>query len=113
MKEYGYQVRIFYSLDEYISHKNHASVWYFTRLQIERLGDDLLQIESKLRSAITIQQEQLDLLDRDTLAFFHPLPRHKVYPEIPSFLDNTSLNGREKQSINGFFIRIILLAAAA
>lgn len=113
MKEYWYTVRLFGSLDEYITTQHCATIWYFTRLQIERLGDDILQYEGVLREAITIKKEQLNKLDTWQVIFFHPLPRHKIYPEIPSFLDNTPLNGREKQSINGYFMRIILLAASA
>lgn len=113
MQEYGYEVRLFHSLADYLTQLDLATIRYFTRLQIERLGEDLLQLETKLRLAITIQQDQLDIIKTDNIKFFHPLPRHKQYPEIPHFLDSTSLNGRETQSMNGMFIRIVLLAAVA
>lgn len=113
MKDYGYEVRLFHSLADYLAQSDLATIRYFTRLQIERLGEDLLQLETKLRAAITIQQHQLDSINTDEIKFFHPLPRHKHYPEIPHFLDSTSLNGRETQSMNGMFIRIVLLAAVA
>lgn len=113
MKEYGYCINIFTSVDEYISSRKCANIRYFTRLQIERLGDDLLKLEHDLRYAITMRTDHLELLDMSRLHFFHPLPRHKVMPELPVFLDNYPCNGRERQSVNGMFMRIILLGVAA
>ena len=112
MKNYGYDVRIFSTIDDYISQNNHASIRYFTRLQIERLGEDLLKLESSLRFAISIREEHLQMIDIHSIHFYHPLPRHKITPELPVFLDNYPCNGREKQSANGMFMRIILLGAA-
>jgi len=113
MKNYGYCINIFPSVDEYISSRKCANIRYFTRLQIERLGDDLLKLEHDLRYAITMRTDHLEVLDMSRLHFFHPLPRHKVMPELPVFLDNYPCNGRERQSVNGMFMRIILLGVAA
>eukprot|EP00760_Papus_ankaliazontas_P021597 PhM_4_TR18713/c2_g1_i6/m.62284/K00608/pyrBI; aspartate carbamoyltransferase len=57
MRRNGYTVRTYTSIDEYVSlGKDHvAPMWYFTRLQLERLGDDILAKESALRRAITFR----------------------------------------------------------
>ena len=89
-----------------------AKIWYFTRPQLERMGDAILKKQDQLRDSITFQREYIDKLPEGTI-FYHPLPRHKVYPSIPTFLDSTPLNGWETQSANGMIIRIILLALIA
>ena len=35
----GYVVRRFASIDEYLAQDKVAKIWYFTRLQLERMGD--------------------------------------------------------------------------
>jgi aspartate carbamoyltransferase len=113
MKSYGYQVRIFHSIDEYVEQSTHAPIWYFTRVQIERMGDDVLKHEIQLRHALTRRTDHMDKIDQDRVRFYHPLPRHKVTPELPTWVDDTPLNARERQSRNGMFVRIVLLAATA
>jgi len=112
MKENGFNINSFDSLDEYISSKRLASKWYFTRPQLERMGDDILQKADELRSKITFKKKYLDKIPEGTI-FYHPLPRHKAHPTIPLFLDNTPLNGWENQSANGRYIRINLLGLIA
>jgi len=109
MRENGYEVRIFTSIDEYLTQMDIADKWYFTRPQLERMGDRILQRQEELRAAITFKRAYMPLL-REGTKFYHPLPRHKVTPTIPTFLDDTPLNGWERQSINGMYVRIILLA---
>lgn len=109
MIEYWYELRFFNSIDEYLTQQSIAPSRYFTRLQIERMGEQILQQETRLRYAITFRKDHLDKIDQNNTKFYHPLPRHKIYPEIPSFLDNTPLNGWENQSRNGMLVRIILL----
>ena len=46
---------------------------------------------------------------KEGTTFYHPLPRHRAHPVIPFFLDETPLNGWERQSSNGMLVRIILL----
>eukprot|EP00760_Papus_ankaliazontas_P021592 PhM_4_TR18713/c2_g1_i1/m.62287/K00608/pyrBI; aspartate carbamoyltransferase len=112
MRRNGYTVRTYTSIDEYVSlGKDHvAPMWYFTRLQLERLGDDILAKESALRRAITFREEFYSKIDDSRTKFYHPLPRHAEFPEIPPYLDSTPLNGWEQQSMNGYFTRIIELA---
>jgi aspartate carbamoyltransferase len=111
MRRFGYEIRIFESIDDYLAlGDDTAPIWYFTRFQIERMGEDIIAKEAKLRRAITFREEFLPLVDQKRVKFFHPLPRHAQYPEIPPFLDTTPLNGWELQSMNGYFTRIIELA---
>ncbi|AEX84821.1 aspartate carbamoyltransferase [Marinitoga piezophila KA3] len=109
MKENGFEVRIFESIDSYLKYGDVANIWYFTRLQLERMGEDILEKEHILRKAVTFQKSYLEKIP-DNIKFYHPLPRHKLYPTIPTFLDDLPLNGWERQAINGYWTRIILLS---
>ncbi len=106
MKQNGYHVRRFSSIDEYLKQQKKAPIWYFTRLQIERMGEKLLDKADMLRQSVTFRKDHMDLL-ADNTRFFHPLPRHRVTPVVPMFLDRTPLNGWDEQSMNGYFTRII------
>lgn len=112
MKDHGFNVRTFDSIDTYLKEPDIAPKWYFTRPQLERMGDKVLKKEAELRRAITFREELMPLLPPNT-KFYHPLPRHKAHPTIPTFLDETPLNGWERQSINGMYVRIVLLALIA
>ncbi|KAF2960459.1 MULTISPECIES: bifunctional aspartate carbamoyltransferase catalytic subunit/aspartate carbamoyltransferase regulatory subunit [Thermotoga] len=109
MKKNGFEVRIFSSIREYLGQKDVARIWYFTRLQLERMGEDILEKVHILREAVTFKREYLDALP-ERVKFYHPLPRHKVYPTIPNFLDTLPLNGWETQARNGYWVRIVLLS---
>ncbi len=109
MTDNGFTVRSFSSIEEYLKADNIAQKWYFTRPQLERMGEKILMKQDELRSAITFREEFIPLLKEGT-KFYHPLPRHKEHPTIPTFLDKTPLNGWERQSINGMYTRIVLLA---
>lgn len=112
MKENTFQVRTFKSIEEYLSQEDVATKWYFTRPQLERMGEKILAKADTLRDSITFKKEFIDKLPEGT-KFYHPLPRHKEHPTIPTFLDDTPLNGWEKQSINGMYCRIVLLSLIA
>lgn len=114
MKKNGFKVREFDSLEAYLSQPKAdiAPRFYFTRPQLERMGDQVLKRQDELREKITFKEKFLSKLPDNTF-FYHPLPRHKLHPTIPTFLDALPLNHWERQSINGMFIRIILLAAIA
>ncbi|AEH50338.1 bifunctional aspartate carbamoyltransferase catalytic subunit/aspartate carbamoyltransferase regulatory subunit [Pseudothermotoga thermarum] len=109
MIENGFEVRKYCSIDEYLASENVAKIWYFTRLQLERMGEDILEKEHILRKAVTFRKDMLDKIPEGT-KFYHPLPRPKVNSEIPTFLDNLPLNGWETQARNGFWVRIVLLS---
>lgn len=109
MRQQGFAIRRFESIDEYLAQRRVAPVWYFTRLQLERMGEQLLDKADRLRESVTFRREHLASVDEAT-RFFHPLPRHQVTPTIPSFLDETPLNAWELQSMNGYYTRIVELA---
>ncbi len=49
MKTHGFEIRIFDSIEEYLTQKDISSKWYFTRPQLERMGEK----NTKKRSRIT------------------------------------------------------------
>ena len=112
MKDNGFTVNVFSSIDEYLDGGKVAKMWYFTRPQLERMGEKILQKQEELRKSITFREEFLDRIDPAT-KFYHPLPRHKDHPTIPTFLDKTSFNGWERQAINGMYCRMVLLSLVA
>ncbi len=112
MEDNGFRVRSFGSIGEYLAAGATAPVWYFTRPQLERMGDDILRRQDELRSRIVFKPEFVERIAEGT-KFYHPLPRHKEHPTIPPFLDTSDLNGWENQSINGKLIRIVLLSLIA
>lgn len=112
MVKNGFDVRKFDSIEEYLDQDSVADIWYFTRLQLERMGDEIKEKAKYLRKAVTFREEFMDRLPEGT-KFYHPLPRHKVYPVIPGFLDRTPLNGWDEQSMNGYFTRIIEIGMVA
>ncbi len=105
----GYKVNIYKSLDDYLAQSNIAKIWYFTRLQLERMGDEVKELAEGLRRAVTFREEWLPLIKEGT-SFYHPLPRHRETPVIPTFLDKTKLNGWDRQSTNGYYTRIMEIA---
>lgn len=109
MRENGFTVNSYSSIEEYLDSGDIADKWYFTRPQLERMGEKILQKAPELRSSITFREEFIPRVKEGT-KFYHPLPRHKDHPTIPTFLDETPLNGWEKQSINGMYCRIVLLS---
>ena len=109
MRENGFELRFFTSIEEYLRQPDIATTWYFTRPQLERMGEQVLEKMDQLRQAITFKPEFMDKLKPGT-HFYHPLPRHKEHPTIPTFLDDTPLNGWERQAINGMYVRITLLS---
>eukprot|EP00397_Hematodinium_sp_SG-2012_P053531 GEMP01063983.1.p2 GENE.GEMP01063983.1~~GEMP01063983.1.p2 ORF type:complete len:179 (+),score=32.86 GEMP01063983.1:624-1160(+) len=112
MKANGFTVRTFKSIDQYLCDDRVATVWYFTRLQLERMDADVMARAEELSSSVTFNPAWADRLPANT-KFFHPLPRNADNPVIPFALDETVLNGWDQQSRNGYFTRIILLKQLA
>lgn len=104
----GFIVRKFASIEEYLAQPKVAEIWYFTRLQLERMGDKVLDKSMDLRRAVSFQREYLGKISPNT-KFFHPLPRDARHPTLPFWLDGTEFNGWDRQSQNGYFTRIVLL----
>lgn len=112
MRDHGFEIRLFATIEEYLAQEQRARLWYFTRLQLERMGDELLDKQDYLRQAVTIQESQVPRLVPGT-KFFHPLPQNRTAPTIPETLADTSLNGWDEQSRNGFFTRLVLMGLVA
>ncbi len=112
MRDNGFLVREYESLDEYLASGKVAPIWYFTRLQLERMGDEVLEKAATLRKSVTFRKDMIGLLPEGT-RFYHPLPRDRTAPTNPTFLDETPLNGWDSQSANGYWTRIALIAMAA
>ena len=112
MRENGFVVRFHDSLEAYYRSGHVAPKQYFTRPQLERMGDEILKRQDELRQSITFRKEWMSLLPEGT-SFYHPFPRHREHPTIPEFVDSTPLNRYFEQSNNGRVMRIILLAAIA
>ncbi len=105
MKESDFSIRTFPSIDAYLDQNNIADIWYFTRLQLERMGEQVLEKAEHLRHSVTFATGHLGRIPEGT-KFYHPLPRHREHPTVPPFLDGTTLAGWDEQSINGYFTRI-------
>jgi len=103
-----YVVRKFGSIAEYVAQPKVAKLWYFTRLQLERMGEKVLSKSMELRKAVTMTHDFIEKLPAKT-KFFHPLPRDGRHPTLPFWLDKTEFNGYDRQSQNGYFTRIVLL----
>jgi len=108
MKSNGFEVKSYESLDEYLAAGKVAPIWYFTRLQLERMGEAVLEKAPSLRAAVTFRKDMLGLLPEGA-RFYHPLPRDRVHPTNPTFLDELPLNGWDGQSANGYWTRIALM----
>ena len=94
MEEYGYIVRTFDSIDDYLGQTSIATIRYFTRVQLERMGEDIQKEAHALRQSITCTRQHIEQIEKQgrTIKFYHPLPRHKEFPVVPTFLDTTSYN---------------------
>jgi aspartate carbamoyltransferase len=112
MENQGFRVRSFDSIESYLAQTDVAPQWYFTRPQLERMGERVLRRQDELRRAITFTPEMIGGVAEST-RFYHPLPRHRDHPTIPTALDDTFLNAWERQSANGYLVRIILLSLIA
>jgi aspartate carbamoyltransferase len=109
MRDNGFSVREYESLDEYLASGHIAPIWYFTRLQLERMGESVLEKAQALRKAVTFRKDMIGLLP-EGCRFYHPLPRDRTAPTNPTFLDETPLNAWDAQSANGYWTRIALIS---
>lgn len=108
MRSAGFDVRAYETVDEYLASGRAAPIWYFTRLQLERMGERVLDRAQELTRAVTFRPDMLGLLPEGA-RFYHPLPRDRKAPVIPTFLDELPVNGWDAQSVNGYYTRIALL----
>jgi len=56
MVENGYEVRLFDSIRDYLEQEDIATKWYFTRPQLERMGEKILKRQVELRSKVTFKK---------------------------------------------------------
>ncbi len=109
MKQNGFKVAEYDSIEEYLKQKNIANIWYFTRLQLERMGEDDLKNANVFAKSISYRDDFSDKIPKGT-KFYHPLPRNNEYPTIPFSIDNTILNGYDEQAMNGYYTRTVLIS---
>ena len=76
MIDNGFEVNEWESLEAYLASGAVSDSWYFTRLQLERMGDEIREKEVELREAVTFNKRWLNKLP-ETTRFYHPLPRHR------------------------------------
>lgn len=112
MRRNGFEVSVWDSIDQYLAGGSAAPIWYFTRLQLERMGESVLEKAPAFRKAVTFRRDMLDKLSPGT-RFYHPLPRDRLAPTIPTFLDDTPLNAWDAQSANGYYTRSVLMGMLA
>ena len=112
MESAGFLIRTFPSIDAYLAQEHVADIWYFTRLQLERMGEDVLDKVERLKHAVTIRPDHLEKLPAGS-KFYHPLPQNRTAPTIPDFVTPLPLNGWDEQSRNGYFTRITLIGLVA
>jgi aspartate carbamoyltransferase len=109
MKQNGYETYSYPSIKAYLDAKEVADTWYFTRLQLERMGDKVLDKADTLCRSVTFQKDFIDRVSKN-VRFYHPLPQDSSNPTLPKFLESTCLNNWDMQSINGYYTRIIEVA---
>ncbi len=72
------------------------------------MGERVLDRADELRKSVTFRPDMTGLLPEGT-RFYHPLPRDRKAPVIPTFLDRLPVNAWDAQSVNGYYTRIALL----
>ncbi|MEA1986381.1 MAG: aspartate carbamoyltransferase, partial [Candidatus Marinimicrobia bacterium] len=112
MIENGFEIKEYDSIEEYLAQKDISTIWYFTRLQLERMGEDDIKNATYFTNSISYRDEFFDKIPEGT-KFYHPLPRHREFPTIPFSVDETSFNGYDKQAMNGYFTRTVLISMFA
>ncbi|MBX4205124.1 MAG: aspartate carbamoyltransferase [Candidatus Doudnabacteria bacterium] len=82
-----------------------ADVVYWTRVQKERMSEDLAKESEKIISRFTIGREELRNMKQDAI-LMHPLPRLR---EIRSDADLDPRSAYFRQAENGLYVRMALL----
>ena len=87
MEDNGFEVREWESIEEYLGSGDISDCWYFTRLQLERMGEKIREREYELRQAVTFREEWLGELPENTLFFSSasPAQRKAGYPLVPGW----------------------------
>lgn len=111
MRENGFEVRLFESLDEYYEKGDVAPSQYFSRFQKERMGDLADRVDA-MKKDVTFRPEHVRW-QPDGMKIYHPQPFDETGRTVPDWVDMTEFNGYDPQSANGKVMRFIYMAAAA
>ena len=59
MRKQGFTINFYKSIDEYLASGKVSKLWYFTRLQLERMGDRVKDKAGDLRKAVQFRHEYI------------------------------------------------------
>ncbi|MFC1741982.1 hypothetical protein ACFL3V_05590 [Nanoarchaeota archaeon] len=110
-KQRGLKVQVFNALDEgmeYINKRHRKSFIYGLRTQEERLDPKVFE---KVKGLVNITPELIDLYEgTGILPIMHPLPMHRMHPEISPEIDFREEALYFKQMAMGQFARMALFS---
>lgn len=110
MREAGFEVRCFGSVEEYLERAGDvADVWYFYKPQFSKCGDLTSLRLNELRSQVSFREEWVHQLPKG-VRFFQTLPRDKESPIIPLALDPGPINGWDTVAANAYYLDVVLLS---
>ena len=61
MRDNGFLVKQYDPSTKYLASGKVAPIWYFTRLQLERMGDEVLEKAPALRASVTFRKDMIGL----------------------------------------------------
>jgi len=88
---------------------NGSDIVYMTRIQKERLPEDIKIMYDKLKKMFRLKKSMLDGV-KENLKILHPLPIPKQVQEIVSDVENTKYCYYFEQAKNGLYVRMTLLS---
>lgn len=114
MRDAGFHIRSFETMDDYMSQPKKAKVWYFTNLQTDRFGDKLRDKADTMHRAVSFREEWIPLLDPD-VRFYHPMPANtaSILNTVPNSIKDTQFNAWDNQATNAFYVRVAILGMVA
>ena len=93
MRDNGFRVSSYESLDEYLTSGKVAPIWYFTRLQLERMGEAVLEKAPALRKTVTFRKDMLGLLPGDAVSIIPCRATARLRPTLLSWTRRPSTAG--------------------
>jgi len=114
MRDAGFHIRSFETVEDYMSQPKKAKVWYFTNLQTDRFGDKLRDKADAMHRAVSFREEWIPLLDSD-VRFYHPMPANtaSILNTVPNSIKDTQFNAWDNQATNAFYVRVAILGMVA
>lgn len=112
MRQKGYDVRTYDSIEEYFERASWsiAPIWYFYHPQFARCGDLSRGKKEELLQKVTFQPQWLTRKEAAELTFFQTLPRDQDNPLVPLMVDDTRGNGWDRLANNAYYLDVILLS---